>query len=216
MHKHAVSTHVQVPRFISEILIQLKPPGMFHCKGDMDWEFCPDQLKIPPGQWSHTLHSAKPFSDLSQPSSFSFVNNFAKFKKRERKEKPIPRNYLGLHENIVWIPSCPFSIRSQRRLWRTTINNPRALPLFLYGLCFMLRCLAAREGGLTDKPNFCSRADIIHDSKPQWKITNQPQPHFFWWLFFSLRNTHAQTKKSHVCQVGPNDPSVEWRKIVKP
>lgn len=117
--------------------------------------------------------------------------------RKERKEKPTLRNYLGLDENIVWIPSWPFSILSPRCIWRTTINNPWALPLFLYGLCFMLWGLAGREGGLTDKPNFWSCADIIHDSKPQWKITDRPQPHFF--VVLLLAEKHTCTDKEVPC-----------------
>lgn len=85
----------------------------------------------------------------------------------ERKENCTLRNAFGHDENIVWVLGGPFSILSLRCIWRTTINNPRARPLFLHGLRFLLCCLARREGGLTDKPNFCSCADLIHDSKPQ-------------------------------------------------
>lgn len=135
--------------------------------------------------------------------------------KGKREKNSTLRNYSGLDENIVWTPSWPFSILSLGCIWRTIINNPQVLPLFLYGLCFMLCCLAGKEGGLADKPNFCSCVDTIRDSKPQWKITNQPWTHFLLLLFFLLRNTHAQAKKSHVCQVGPNCPCVEWRKLVE-
>lgn len=134
-------------------------------------------------------------------------------KKERQQRKSYPKE-------LSW-PWWEYSLDSQLTIFHSVAkmylenNNkyPQALPLFLSGLCFRLCCWADREGGLADKADFWSCADVIHDSKPQWKLTNQPQSHFFVVL---LAEKHTCTDKEAPCL--PSGTKQSWcgmKKIVK-
>lgn len=145
--------------FPSEIIMWSKRTGMCHCLGVIGWRLC--------HKTHNSIQIVKTHTQFHQTLlghfwiTFSFVIILFSGKRNwERKEKPNLRPCPGRGENTFWVPSWPFSILS---LLLESKPPSLAIVPMVYVSCSAASWLG---GGLTDKADFCSFADIIHDSKP--------------------------------------------------